>query len=96
NGAGARGWWSGADFMDRMHAGPHHPEGGRSTLPAHLQPLSPAAAAAAAALEGTPVTLSQGCGGGEGTNTLEQKEQAHTHNIHTEKAATLPPTLRTL
>lgn len=29
------------DFMDKMHAGPQHPEGGQSTLPARLQPLSP-------------------------------------------------------
>lgn len=79
------------DFMDKMHAGPQHPEGGQSTLPACLQPLSPDTAAAA--LEGTPVTLSQGCGGGEGTNTQQHKE--HTR-LTQERQQQQPPTLHTL
>ncbi len=83
------------DFMNQMHAGPRHPEGGQSTLPARLQPLSPDTAAAA--LEGTPVTLSQGCGGGEGTNTLQHKEHTHIHTRLTqERQQQQPPTLHTL
>lgn len=36
--AGARGWWSRADLMDRMHSGQQHPQAGQSTLPNRLQP----------------------------------------------------------
>lgn len=54
-----------------------------------------------AALRATPVTLSQGCGGGEGANTLQHKEQAHartrahahTHALYKDRQ---PPTQHTL
>lgn len=55
---------------------------GRFQHPGCLRyPLTPAAAVA---LQGTPVKLSQGCGGVEGTNTLKHKENTHKHpHIHT-------------
>lgn len=66
-----------SDLTDRIHAGPR--SRGSSEQPVGLQPLDAPAAAAAAGMEGTPVRLSQGCGGGEGANTTQHKEHTHTH-----------------
>lgn len=73
---------------------------GRFQHPGCLRyPLTPAAAVV---LQGTPVKLSQGCGGVEGTNTLKHKENTHKHpHIHTlthtqERQQQQPPTLHRL
>lgn len=73
NCSGCRSCRSRSDLMYRIPAGPR--SRGRSEQPVGLQPLD---APAAAGVEGTPVRLSQGCGGGEGANTTQHKERTHT------------------